>query len=198
MSFKTVILPNDEFSFSQLLIDSIKLEEGFTYLFSSSPLTSPERSLPPSTASLPLSTPPASPTLLAFPITADDDDVPPQSMPPVDPPQSMPPVDPPNRSTHAKRQGHANRKRRREREREAAKLESRQRIRPYKARPATVKKHVKPSKAYETHFNSSTIPIMASGYVAVPGQNSSSKFPLEALVGPQSRFKMQKVVWDGE
>ena len=189
MSFKMVILPNDEFSFSQLLIDSIKLEEGFTYLFSSSPLTSPERSLPPSTASSPLSTPPASPTLLAFPIMADNDDV---------PPQSMPPVDPPNRSTHAKRQGHANRKRRREREREAAKIESRQRIRPYKARPATIKKHVKPSKAYETLFNSSTIPITSSGYVAVPGQNSSSKFSLEKLVGPQSRFRMQKVVWDSE
>jgi hypothetical protein len=196
MSFKTTaLLPHDEFCFSQLLIDSIKLEEGFTYLFSSSPLTSPERSLPPSTASSPLSTPPtspmSSPRLLAFPITTNDDDV--------QQPQSMPPVqlDPPNRSTHAKRQGHANRKRKREREREAAKLESRERIRPYKPRPATVRKHVKSSKPHPTKYNSSTIPIASSGYLALPGPKSSSKFPLEQLVGPQSRFKMQKVVWDG-
>ncbi|EDR02208.1 uncharacterized protein LACBIDRAFT_332549 [Laccaria bicolor S238N-H82] len=38
---------------------------------------------------------------------------------------------------------------------------------------------------------------MSSGYIALPGPKSSSKFPLEQLVGPQSRFKMQKVVWDG-
>ncbi|KIJ96780.1 hypothetical protein K443DRAFT_134056 [Laccaria amethystina LaAM-08-1] len=157
MSFKTTaLLPHDEFCFSQLLIDSIKLEEGFTYLFSSSPLTSPERSLPPSTASSPLSTPPtspmSSPQLLAFPITTNDDDV--------QQPQSMPPVqlDPPN---------------------------------------PTVRKHVKSSKPHPTKYNSSTIPIASSGYLALPGPKSSSKFPLEQLVGPQSRFKMQKVVWDG-
>lgn len=165
------------------------------YLFSSSPLTSPERSLPPSTASLPLSTPPASPMssprLLAFPIMTNDGGVPPQSMPPVQ-------LNPPNRSTHAKRQGHTNRKRKREREREAAKLESRERICPYKAPPATVKKHAKSSKPYATKFNSSTIPVTSSGYLAAPRQKSSSKFPLEQLVGPQLRFKMQKVVWDGK
>jgi hypothetical protein len=193
MLFKTAILPNDEFRFSPLLLGSIKLDKGFMYLFSSLPLTSPERSLPPSTASSPLSTPPASPMssprLLAFPIMTNDD-VPLQFMPPVQP-------DPPSRSTHTKRQGHANQKRRREREREAAKVESQGRIRPYKARPAMVKKHVKPSKPYATQFNSSTIPITSSGYLAVPGQNSSSKFPLQQLVGPQSQFKMQKVIWDG-
>ncbi|EDR06992.1 uncharacterized protein LACBIDRAFT_299476 [Laccaria bicolor S238N-H82] len=194
MSFKTtVLLPHDQFCFLKLLIDSIQLEEGFMYLFGSSPLTSPERSLPPSSASSPLSTPPASPLssprLLAFPIMTDDDDVPPQSMPS----QSLAPVQlgPPNRPTHAKRQGHANWRRKREREREAAKLESQERIRPYKPRPATVKKHVKSSKLRLTKYNSDTIPIVSSGYVALPGPKSSSKFPLE------QRFKMQKVVWDG-
>ncbi|EDR02207.1 uncharacterized protein LACBIDRAFT_332548 [Laccaria bicolor S238N-H82] len=112
MSFKmTVLLPHDQFCFSKLLIDSIQLEEGFMYLFGSSPLTSPEHSLPPSSASSPLSTPPtsplSSPRLLAFPIMTNDDNVPLQSLPS----QSMAPVQlgPPNRPTHAKRQGHADR-----------------------------------------------------------------------------------------
>ncbi|EDR04914.1 uncharacterized protein LACBIDRAFT_303791 [Laccaria bicolor S238N-H82] len=111
----------------------------------------------------------------------------------------MPPIhlDPPNRPTHAKRQGHANRRRKREREKEAVKLESRERICPYKPRPATVKKHVKSSKPRLTKYNNDTIPIASSSYLALPGPNSSSKFPLEQLVGPQLRFKMQKVVWDG-
>lgn len=191
MPFKATILASNDVRFSQLLLDSIKLDDGFTYLFSSSPLTSPERSLPPSAASSPPSTPPASTfstQLLAFP---NEEDVPPQSMPPTQ-------FGPPSHSTHAKRQGHANRKQRRKREREAAKLEMRQRISPYNVRPATVRKHVKPATAYETQFNSSTIPIASSGYVAAPGKRSSSTFSLELLVGPQSRYKMRKVVWDGK
>ena len=161
MPYKATILASNDNRFSQLLLDSIKLDDGFTYLFSSLPLTSPKRFLPPSTASSPLSTPPASTSstrLLTFP---NEEDVPPQSMPPAQ-------FGPPNHSMHAKRQGHANRKQRRKREGEAAKLEMWQQISPYNIHPAMVRKHIKPATAYETQFNSSTIPITSSGYMAAP------------------------------
>ena len=201
MSYYTTVLACNNLCLSQLLLDSLKLEDGYTYLFSSSPLTSPERSLPSSAASSPLSTPLASPIslpwLLAFPSEANDDDVPLLSMPPAQMAGSPLPTNPPYRSTRAKRRSHAKRKNKRKIEREASKLEKKGRKDTYKARSSTVKKHVKPANAYQTQFDTTTIPIASSGYVSVPGQKSSSEFALEKLVGPDSRFKMEKVVWDG-
>ncbi|EDR03721.1 uncharacterized protein LACBIDRAFT_306858 [Laccaria bicolor S238N-H82] len=118
-------------------------------------------------------------------------------MPPaqLDPPLQ---TDPPRRTTRAKQRSHSNRKNKRKMEREAARLESKGRKETYKARSSTVKKHIKPANPYETQFDTTTIPIASSGYVSVPGRKSSSTFPLKKLVGPDSRFKMEKVVWDGK
>ena len=194
MSFPMVISADNNLCFPKLLLDSLILEAGYIYLFNSSPLTSPEHSPPSSAASSPLSTPPAlPPPTLPSPLTANDD-VPSMSMPPAHPALS----NPVGNSTHAKHQGHANRRKKRELERAAAGLARWQRVDSYRPRPASAKKHIKSANKYQTRFNSNTIPIASSGYVAVPGDKSSTAYPLDLLVGSQSHFKMRNVTWNGE
>ena len=205
MSFPVVVSADNNVSFPKLLLDSLTLEAG---LFDTSPLTSPERSLPSSAASSPLSTPPDSPLPTLLPPSTVNDDVPPMSMPPALPASLSPStandniplmsMNPVVNSTHSKRQSHANRRLRRQQQRAAAKLEQQQRVASYKPRRSTVKKHIKSTNTHRTRFNTEGIPIASSGYVAIPGDKSSTAFPLGVLVGPQSRFKMRKVTWNGE
>ena len=210
MSFPVVVSADNNVCFPKFLLDSLTLEAG---LFGSSPLTSPEHSLPSSAASSPLSMPPDSPLPTLPPPSTANDDVPPMSMPPALPASlspstandnvplmSMPTAlsNPVANSTHSKCQSHANRRLRRQQQRAAAKLEQQQWVASYKPRRSTAKKHIKSTNTYRTCFNTEGIPIASSGYVAIPGDKSSTAFPLGVLVGPQSRFKMRKVTWNGE
>lgn len=137
-------------------------------LFSLSPLTSPE----PTPPSSPRATQPPLPLDLPLPKT---------SQPTV---ATTAP-----RTSHSKRQGHANRKRKRDK----AKLGPAE----YTPRSQTRKKYAESAAEAGSEATGEDFPIAKTGYTAARGSNSSTAYKLDELVGPGSRFGFKLIEWDG-
>ena len=186
-----VICVAPEFSFSNLLLSHLEFdEEGMAIFCSNSPLSTP----PSTPASSPTITPPSMPEMpehlfLSASSLSDFSSGPNSSNSSTTPLQTC-------QMTHAKRQSKANRKVKRRSERALAK--EGQSIRDYKPRPNIGRNHIKGHQPLKTTFDRRKFTTTDTAYTGLRGNNSATEYPLEVLVGPDSRFKMEYIKWKGE
>lgn len=201
---------NPNFNLQRLLLDGIRRQHALSEAeeehkpFGLSPLSSPE----PSPCTSPKRSSENLPTIV--PSTAPDSLSHPQPPPPNLPPgqsqkrgtahyptarhPTMTADAPQSRKTQkrklrSKAVSHANRLQKRQRVHELAPLGGSQ--------GRATKKHAAPSFPIKTAFESTDIPIVKTGYVALTQPKIAKAYTLEELVGEGSRLSFKLIRWDG-
>ena len=184
---RTICAP--DVSFSHLLLNGLEFDEaGINIFCSDSPLSTPPSTPPDSPTLIPSPIPEipehlgssSSSEFISHPITSSLDTAPHQK----------------SQRMHAKRRSKDNRRVKRKAERELAKRG--QLARDYKPRPSIGRNHAKGRLPLKTNFDRRKLSITETGYTGLRDDKSATEYPLEQLVGPNSRFKMKYVAWNGK
>lgn len=151
--------------------------------------------------------PPSSPSSLPpSPSPSPSPAIPPQHLPQLDPTHlestaSTPPEDGPigsnvgglgaRGSDRQKKKSHARRKVARQKAKAAKKLEE------LTATPEARRKYLDASSAIDVEMDATNFPASSSGYIGAGDSGGRRVFKIQDLVGPQSKYGLRLINWDG-